>query len=126
MKIINNTKWSTRNLRSLICAVIKRQKHEGPLSFIQKKYLIIRIDYSKRYNNYSGYAYLNKFFMQINIPKTDDLVKKLDVDQVAFVIDHELMHVRGYNHRQFNGSWNLLDNFNWAKDFIIKNNSIGG
>ena len=117
MKIINETKWNTKDLQKIFALSLKADnKIEGKFN----KNLIIIITYRKfrkwvipyyERNNmildnkykYSGYAYFNTGEMKIRLP-----VKDIDSQYVAKIFIHELAHCRGYKHHQM-GCWLSLD-----------------
>jgi len=135
MKIINKTDWNTRNLRSVICAVLSFQnKTEGKLDSYQKKNLVITIVNSRKsswihrskleklsavphgmedkgwieFPSFSGYAYRNGYEMRLRIPSVEFCERHLmglDLAHFGYLISHELDHIRGYDHKHMRDSW---------------------
>lgn len=117
MKIKNNTRYPTRELRSIFCEVHNRiAKAEGRLR--QWKGLTVEVVYSRgrrgwkkvddpdapdgwrieheRQPSHTGYAYLNGYYTRLRLPKGET-----DRNSIAYIFGHELMHLYGYVHGQW-------------------------
>ncbi len=117
MKIKNNTRYPTRELRSIFCEVHNRiAKQEGRLRWWDR--VEVEIVYSRgherwkivddpeapngrRYERHriphsTGYAYLGGTYARLRLPKGE--CKR---DSAAYLFGHELMHLYGYNHGQW-------------------------
>ncbi len=110
MKVVNKTKWNTRDLKRIfVSALNENNKVEG--KYFYDSTLTVEVVYSnglgkdtasfyKHYNikpklRYTGCAYLNRPWMRLRIPRENVEPKRL-----ARVFIHELDHVRGYRHPQ--------------------------
>lgn len=121
MKITENkTHYDTRKLRTLICAVYNRlKKVEGPLR--QWKTLDVEI----RYNNadtqgryyVTGQAIVKGYWLRICIPRS-----RADTRRVAWTIEHELLHIYGYEHKNMGRNHPKWDGikyqYAWAEELI--------
>ena len=96
--IVNNTKWSTRALRSVFLKVINENiKHEGPLKHLLR---VTVVNSRRQWGGFSGYAYLHSGTMRLRLPKLGlDDDDKLDVFRLGYLFEHELAHCRGYQHK---------------------------
>jgi hypothetical protein len=118
MKIINHTKYDTRDIIKLVNRVAQDELNPGGL-----KNARITIKY-RRNGGIGGWCYYGtvqhpNVRMRLQLPRT-----KLDVESLAMVIAHELAHARGVKHRDMNAKrykwaegWREL--YTYAKDFPI-------
>ncbi len=140
MKINNETQYKTNDLRKLFTEVIRRnEKLEGALGRHTKKYLSIDVRYSKAKSrlrkiddlkpaskenvhhvkesrSYHGTGQLNGYKITLSVPRDCNL----DKPKLAYILDHELMHIRGYLHKNMK-PYNKWDthNYQWAETFVI-------
>lgn len=119
MKIVNNTKYDTRDIMKLVYRVAQDELNPGGL-----KNARITINY-RRNGGIGGWCYYGTIQhpnvrMRLNLPRT-----KLDVVSLALVIAHELGHAKGLKHRDMNErryKWGegWRDVYAYAKDFTIR------
>lgn len=101
MKIRNQTKYNSRTLRSIACAVYTDvRKTEGACW----QWGALRIETVTARSGYSGWAHLNGFKMRLRLPPD-----KLDVAQFAALVEHELYHIYGVAHHK--GSMNCWKHY---------------
>lgn len=94
MKLLNSTQYDTNSLRKLFTRCLREQtKVEGKLTEYQRKKLKVIVKYSKK-DNVAGRAFLNGITTKMFIPRNNP-----NMVSVAFVFLHELLHIRGYNHK---------------------------
>jgi len=105
MKVENHTIYNTRDLRKLFLAGLK---HEG---MDPKNYKIV-VKYRK--GRTYGYAYYNRKWIQINLPKE---CYQLSIKQVARTLVHEICHNRGLRHREMD--YKTIDT-SWAEGYSIR------
>lgn len=96
MKIVNHTKYETRDIIRLVNRVAQDELNPGGL-----KNARITIKY-RRNGGIGGWCYLGSIQypnvrMRLSLPRT-----KLDVVMLALVIAHELGHAKGLKHRDMN------------------------
>jgi hypothetical protein len=116
MKIINKTKYDTKDLRKVFTETLKRnEKFEGKLP--QKKKLIVYVKSSRGSNHVSGRAPYNGYWIKIFLPKENP-----SLEQIAAVFDHEVYHLRGYHHNAIGRFLkpNYKEEFAWAACYPIK------
>jgi hypothetical protein len=101
MRILNKTDWRTDHLRAFVSRIAAVE-----LNADQRKCLVVHVSYTRPGARWlraktgsSGYAYYGGRHAYIRIHK--DEPDKIDL---AFVIAHELAHVRGMRHRLMRGS----------------------
>ncbi len=87
MKVINNTNYDTRYLRSLF---IKCEKHEGT----NYKYRQVTIKSNSSTWRIGGYAWYNSGSIVIKLPK-----KEANIRRIAQVYIHEVGHNLGLHHK---------------------------
>ncbi len=94
MKIENTTDYCTRTMRSLICAVHNHiAKTEG--KYKRWRHLRVAIKPTRQQRGASGHAYYYGTYMQVNVTKTQNRHRFIQV------VYHELMHIYGYRHGNF-------------------------
>ena len=111
MKLINNSKWDTNDLRRLIYANIIK----AGMSIRRK--IEVSTTHSNSIHelrNYSGRAGLNTNWINLTVPKPDKTFNPIIFSQV---LQHELAHNRGLRHKEMLDWWTI--NQDWAKDFIV-------
>jgi hypothetical protein len=96
MRIINKTKYETRDIMKLVFRVAKDELNPGGL-----KNGRITINY-RRNGGIGGWCYYGTIqrpnvSMRLNLPRTG-----LDVRALALVIAHELAHAKGVRHSEMN------------------------
>jgi hypothetical protein len=104
MKLKNDTAWDSKKLKKfLIQCKNYDDKIEGKLRNWQNKELTVHVVYIKKLDHcyYDGYAYLRGAYMRLRVP-SPNVIKYLDLKQLAYLFFHEYMHIRGYRHRQMN------------------------
>ena len=94
MKIVNRTRYSTRELRTVVCrAYALAAKTEGKLKrWRQVKFTVV----PATQRACSGWAYLGGYNGRLRVPKRE--VAAAPLFRLAW---HEIMHLYGYTHRQF-------------------------
>jgi len=111
LRLINKTKWNTKDLRKLIIKVLE---HEG----LSKK-RTIEIVYSKQRKyylpKYTGIASLYRNWLRIRVPKPivkhwkmsndgkiieTEIEYKFDVQKFTKILIHELSHNQGLIHKE--------------------------
>lgn len=142
MKIVNETKWQTSDLKKL-CTYCVRQWHSS-LSNWQKRNLQIHFQPSRRYHfgrlrwekvdgewkkkvqhkrkRTYGRAYIGGTRMLMFIPNPENTKDgKLDVLTLGWIIMHEMTHIVGQRHKDIKGSiwatWNFNKNDSMTKVF---------
>jgi hypothetical protein len=118
MKIVNNTKWDTRDIMKLVYRVAQDELNPGGLSNAR-----ITINY-RRNGGIGGWCYYGTIQhpnvrMRLNLPRT-----ALDPVSLALVIAHELAHAKGVKHSEMNPiryKWaeGWRERYAYAKDFPI-------
>jgi hypothetical protein len=98
MKIVNNTKWETRDIMKLVYRVAQDELNPGGL-----KNARITINY-RRNGGIGGWCYYGTIQspnvrMRLNLPRT-----RLDSVSLALVIAHELAHAKGVKHSEMNAT----------------------
>ncbi len=140
MKVNNETNYKTNNLRKLFTEVIKRnEKLEGALAIYQKRALRIKVVYTKATfrtrkadeskplsadnikhttisDSYHGCATVHGYNLTLRIPRD----VPINLPTLAYLLDHEFMHIRGYRHNKME-PYNHWDthNYQWAETFVI-------
>ena len=113
MKVINETNYSTRDLRKLFLAGLK---HEG----MDSKYYKIVVKY-RRENGAYGYGSYNREWIQINLPKIQTNFPKNShnglVKQVARTFIHEICHNRGLKHKEMD--YDAIDT-SWSDGYVLR------
>jgi hypothetical protein len=93
MRIENETKYATRELRTIFCRVHTLvAKYEGRLP--QWKALRVHVVYTRN-REHSGYAYLRGYYMKLCLQRGS-----ISRYTVASLFAHELMHSYGYRHSE--------------------------
>lgn len=126
MRIINQTKYSTKDLRALFSACLK-EDNRLEQDYIASKYLTIKVYKS---NTIRGKAYIGRYFFDdINHPNIwvglpqykNELIEfqTFSVHNIAFVFLHELQHYRGFRHGKINDK-NLMKIAEKFKHFPIQ------
>ena len=118
MKIVNHTKYETRDIIKLVNRVAQDELNPGGL-----KNARITIKY-RRNGGIGGWCYYGTINqpnvrMRLQLPRTN-----LDVVSLAMVIAHELAHARGVKHRDMNErryKWGegWRDLYAYAKEYTI-------
>jgi hypothetical protein len=122
LRITNHTRWSTRSLRTLITAGMNHVGVTGPKHF--------SIEYRTRRTPgcshgeaavgrqtpwHDGAVVVHEAInVQLYLPRVDE---SLSVVQLAQVIEHELMHTRGWKHRDMVPHWSLP--VPWAEGYAV-------
>ena len=99
MKIGKNTShYDTKKLHSMFCFIHKQiSKHEGKMPWWDDLNIHIR----KKSASYSGRAFLNKPWSK-EWGMFLSMATDINVETIAQLFAHELMHNYGYRHHQFN------------------------
>ena len=99
MKIIKNTShYNTKKLKSMFCFIHNQlAKHEGKLSWWSD----LNIKIQHRQHCRSGRAFLKKTYRK-DWDMFLSMSTEIDVEDIAQLFAHELMHNYGYKHHQFN------------------------
>lgn len=122
MRVINETLWNTADLKRLFQRVYeKNRKHEGKLRYKLK----VRVAWGKRRSygkiQIRGWAYLRSGLMTITLPRFQD--GPLNVRELAWVFEHELLHCYGVPHRRMTGPQMTFSNggedFAYVDDLVI-------
>jgi hypothetical protein len=118
MKIVNKTKYETRDIMKLVYRVAQDELNPGGL-----KNGRITINY-RRNGGIGGWCYYGTIqrpnvSMRLNLPRTG-----LDVVALALVIAHELGHAKGLKHGEMNKvryGWaeGWRERYAYAKDFPV-------
>ena len=122
MKIINETHWTTRNLKTMISRVCQEELLDA--QYIKR--LQVHVKYGKRkfngYDDYpSGRAPYNASHITLFLPKD-----KIYNPALALVIAHEMAHNHGVRHRNLNNvpryDWvkGWEEQYAWAKAYTIE------
>ena len=117
MKLVNQTKYSTRDLRKLVTRIAKDE-----LQPAHAKKAVITFKYW-RGNWTGGYAYYNSNVAYIKLPHPKH---KLDLPAIAKTIAHEMAHMRGLKHIDMHCarySWKHGDYkafYAWANEYPIR------
>lgn len=95
MKLINETKYDTRTLRSLVCAIHTFEANGGRGHRLRSwKRLTIRIAYAKKGNRrFTGHAYYHGGYSHLSVPRGT-----VSVQHLAALWRHELWHLYGIRH----------------------------
>jgi len=108
--IVNKTQWSTRDLRRFV----NRACHEVLLDHeVPVVHCTFKTGRAALIGGCSGWAILHGSTMQVCVGK--QVIDKIDL---AFVIGHELGHLKGLNHAQMRGSCR------WRRDRENKHREI--
>lgn len=96
MILLNRSGYDTRCLRRLVCAVYRRlAAHEGSLPTWRR----LEIEAQNTQSPYiEGEATVGGSDLLLKLPTPTRYV--LPIRWVAYLVDHELQHVYGYDHRQ--------------------------
>jgi hypothetical protein len=97
MTIDNRTHWSTADLKRIIARVAREELNDTPRQKYQRKHLRARIVYTHG-PWVSGCAYLRGTSATLRLPKTNASPREF-----AWLVAHELAHVRGVKHAQMPG-----------------------
>lgn len=119
LKIINETKWSTADLRKFILAALKEVTGgwKGTYTVIVKNH----------FGRNLGYGRYHQQWMIIRFPtaKKDDVCPIDWLKQTVHVIDHEYDHNRGLEHREMISRYVRYDkDVSWVDRFVEAGNSI--
>lgn len=112
MKITNSTRFETRRIRSIVCAVAARlARSEGKLA--AWRHMRVAITYTRQFRGPSGLAAIGGAWIRLRIPSTG-----CNVAQFAAVVEHELLHSYGHKHdaigcRITPAHWRAQD---WARE----------
>ncbi len=124
MRIINQTKFSTNDLRVLFSACLKEDTRLEQ-DHIASKNLTIKVYKSKTIR---GKAYVGQYkFVDpkhpniwMGLPQDDNVeFQASSVHNIAFIFLHELQHYRGFKHGKINNK-NLMNVAEKFKHFSIK------
>jgi hypothetical protein len=113
--IANHTRFATRPLRRLICAVHSQlARFEGRLPTWDDLLVEVR---EARVHGYGGDAALDGTDVILWLPRP------ARVRRVAYLIDHELLHLHGYRHQRMSShakAWRpaAVARFAWAEGLI--------
>lgn len=117
MRIVNKTKYDTRDLRKLFCEALRRnEKIEGKL--LCKHRLDVWVVYSRE--DVSGQGRYSGGWIKIRLPHSN-----LNPVHIAYVFEHEVQHNRGFRHNRYDPTlsycWTKdLSRWEWAKDYQIR------
>lgn len=91
MRIVNKTRYATKELRAIACAVNREtSRTEGQMPHWSR--LVLTVVYGR--TGYTGHAWGAR--ARICLPKREARVREM-----ALVIDHEFHHCRGFGHDKF-------------------------
>lgn len=120
MKIINKTRWDTRDLRRVFAAVLRRWNKTDNRKVPSRRLKNVNV-VSARWRGVSGCAYVASGWMTIRLPKEKE---QLDVEQIGFVFEHELAHCAGYQHSEMGplNSWKMvtIGRYDYLRGFEIR------
>lgn len=96
MKVVNDTRFDTRELRRILCAVHRDESRKrGKMH--RWRDLAVTVSYAKRGNRgYTGHAYFSGWRAHLSIPRGT-----ANRAEVAALWHHELLHLYGLRHRDF-------------------------
>lgn len=124
MRIVNKTKWETRDIMRLVNRVAQDELNPGGLKNARITIKYRRVVYKQHADNIGGWCYYGSIQqpnvrMRLMLPRTN-----LDVVMLAMVIAHELAHAKGLKHRDMNKvryGWadGWRERYAYAKDFAI-------
>lgn len=119
MKVKNKTEYRMVDLKKIFTQVIRRiEKVEGKLPD-QRKYLLVNVVHTQG-RGYSGLAEIDGYYMKIRLPKSKNV--EINNRKVAWLFEHELMHILGYRHKQMGGSKypKNYEEWAWADEMEIR------
>lgn len=105
MQLENRTRYSSKQLSSLIRAVYRRgaRKH-GPLR--RWPQTIIYASYARKPSDYRAYANVGGYKIWLHLPR-----RRASVAMMTYVIAHEIMHLYGHDHDDNKFPWQWPTNF---------------
>jgi hypothetical protein len=120
MKIKNETRWRTDQLRRIIIRIAREE-----LSPEKRKALVIRIAYRGKRSPTgwtTGNAYVGGWYMTIFL--NAHIVNRPDF---ALTVAHEMAHIRGLHHKQMNGRRSYdhrvagaYEMYAWANEYPVE------
>ena len=123
MKLTNETKWDTRNLRTLCLKVLKKMGGS--------RYTRIKIITSKG-GKYGGLASLGATWIKMRVPaiqhttlaqgndgklQTQTVPSEFNVIKFTQILEHEIGHNQGLRHKEMSDWWNF--NVDYVKDLKV-------
>lgn len=106
IKITNETRWSTRDLRRFLARAAKYEEMDEHCRRHGFARLVVRIQY-RRAGGAFGYAFYNSNSSRITLPRekppTEERLRELK-QQIAHTMVHEFAHNRGRRHRDMAGN----------------------
>lgn len=122
MKIINKTKWSTRDLQAFFRRAA--QEEMDPPHFKRLRATIVYTRGGPHRGYSTGYAYYNSATMTLRVS-----AHQIDRVDMAMIIAHEMAHCRGLHHRDMNtpryrriGNWR--ERYAWADQLPLRDMTI--
>ena len=96
LRISNETRWSTRDIRKLVVAGLKAEGQWGP-----GECYMVRIRYSRRSGGVGGWGFYNRNSLMVAPPKLGDRpeLPHGTVMEMARVLIHEIGHNTGLTHK---------------------------
>jgi len=112
MKINNETKFSTRDLRKVFLAGLKDRG---------ANYKSYRIRVYNSRKGIRGYAWVNSYDMAMGIPSKEDLTNSESMERFAQVFIHEVDHTLGLKHREMKHIRQI--DVSWSEGMTIQKES---
>ena len=127
MKIKNETKYQTKQLRAFVTRIAKKELADVPAS--RRKAITIEFVPNRTRQSSSGYAYINGYYARVRVPK--DITPE-NHWKLAMVIAHEMAHLAGRksgraNERAMRSSIpygyheKTPEYYSWAADLPLEN-----
>lgn len=114
MKLINDTSYPTRQLRSIIEAVHTKEGKGSKGRLVRWKRMKIRISYRRKGDRpYTGYAYLNGFYCHMSVPRGG-----LNVAAFIALWRHEMWHLYGIRHDTMPKSIEYCRINDWVRELL--------
>lgn len=124
LRLENNTKWSTRDLRKFF---LRGMKDRG------MDHLHVTVDYARSNDGVHGSAYLNSVFLRMKLPgpkwvrvATKHNKPLIDMKKFAQVFMHEMDHCLGLRHKdmadwwKFEPTWQEGLEIKWTGDTVVE------
>jgi len=113
MQIVNFTQYSTRDLARIFKRDVKENiRREGKCRKLN--YLYITVKYSK--SGITGRVAGDTSWILMRLPRA-----KLNKKYVVIIFDHELMHVRGYQHSDMGSKMHLSEDcVQWVNKYELR------
>lgn len=95
MKIINKTRWDTRDLRRIICRVLRTMRRGGHWDDAAHQRIEFRITSARQHRATTGNAYVRGRRANLFVPACEDYWTTETLVDFAAVVAHEAAHVFG-------------------------------